>query len=268
VPGDPKSLPVRDLRTRLRALWKSSVFNPYYLDKVTLWAAIEADARELEGIMLDVGCGNRQFEKLFTNVRKYVGIEHPGPAIEYEETLRHSFFRMRGIVDVMADAHALPFHDATFDACLCTEVLEHVPHPPNVAREIARVLRPGGKVLFTVPFVGELHHVPYDFQRFTAFGIRQVLEEAGLEVVHVKARGNFPLVAGIVTSHAIYRLGAREVRAEGSVSLHVWAMPFVFVACAIVQLTARFFGAFSKDEGYCVGYAALARRRVGGDGKP
>ena len=258
----PVAEPPRGLRKRIRALWKHSYFNPHHIERKLLWQSIAAESGSLEGRMLDVGCGDRPYAPLFRHVERYVGLEHPGAVMNVESELRRSFERVRGLIDAFGDANEIPFADASFDSCLSTEVLEHVTDPVSVAREIRRVLRPGGRLLLTVPFAGELHQIPYDFRRFTIFGIRRVLEEAGFEVERVRPRGNFPLVAGLVTSHTIYRLGAREIRPDGSVSLFWWSIPVVFPAVAAVQLLASLFGGFSKDAGYCVGYAVVARRPV------
>ena len=71
---------------------------------------------------------------------------------------------------------------ASFDFVLCTEVLEHVSEPRRVCAELHRVLRPGGQILVTVPFVGELHEEPHDYHRFTSHGIEATLADAGFEV--------------------------------------------------------------------------------------
>lgn len=261
---EPRPAPSpKSLRQRLRALWKHTVLNPYYLEHRLLRDGIAAEAGALSGRLLDVGCGDRPYAPLIPGAARYVGIEHPGAVMNVEPALRASFARVRELVDAFADAQEIPFADASFDSVLCTEVLEHVADPAAVAREIRRVLRPGGRALLTVPFLAELHQVPYDFRRFTIFGIRRLLEEAGLEVERVRARGNFPLVAGVVTSHAIYRLGARELRPDGSVSLAWWSAPFVCAAVALVQSCAASVGRFSRDESYCVGYVVIARRPPG-----
>ncbi len=252
--------PPRNLRNRLRTLWKRSLFSPYYIDRLMLYDGIAPRAARLRGRMLDVGCGDRPYERMFTGVTHYVGIEHPGPAVNVEEELRTSFARAVGIVDIWGDAATLPFPDATFDSCFCAEVLEHVPDPDEVVREVHRVLRPGGIALFTVPFAGELHATPFDFRRYTSFGIRRLLEDAGLEVDEVAPRGNFPMVAGMTLTHAINRLGSREIRRDGSVSLHPLALPVVGVLSAIVQAVTLLVSRFSRDDGYCVGYAVVARR--------
>ena len=81
----------------------------------------------------------------------------------------------------------LPFSDNSFSGVLCTQVLEHVPHPGELLDENARVLIPGGRGVISLPFVWEEHEVPYDFFRFTRFGIVELLSRSGLEVEHLQA---------------------------------------------------------------------------------
>lgn len=75
-------------------------------------------------------------------------------------------------VDVMADAHRLPFSADTIDAVFCVSTLEHVHRPPEVIKEICRVLKPGGIVYVNAPFVFPFHADPDDFHRFSQNGLR------------------------------------------------------------------------------------------------
>jgi SAM-dependent methyltransferase len=84
-------------------------------------------------------------------------------------------------VDVVADAHLLPFTDATFTRVECDAVLEHVKHPHIIAAEIERVLVVGGYAHFVVPFCHPFHEYPRDYQRFTPDGLRVLL--SGFEIV-------------------------------------------------------------------------------------
>lgn len=88
--------------------------------------------------------------------------------------------------DVVADLHDLPLDDESFDFVLCTEVLEHVSEPERVVAEFSRVLRPGGRLLLTTPFVIELHEEPFDFFRYTPHALRLLVERAGLKVERVE----------------------------------------------------------------------------------
>lgn len=75
-------------------------------------------------------------------------------------------------VQLIADAHAIPFADATFDAVLVQAVLEHVLEPQRVVEEIHRVLRPDGLVYAETPFLQNVHEGAWDFTRFTESGHR------------------------------------------------------------------------------------------------
>ena len=121
--------------------------------------------------VLDAGAGEAPYRPLFSHCA-YRTQDWPG-----------SVHKGGRSADVVADLHDLPIPDASFDFVLCTEVLEHVADPDRCAAELRRILRPGGGVLVTVPFVGELHEEPYDFRRFTSLGIEAMLREAGFTEV-------------------------------------------------------------------------------------
>jgi len=134
------------------------------------------------GRLLDAGCGNKPYEPWYGPlVSRSVGIDATG---ERADAI--------GLLD------ALPFDDMTFDTVLCTEVLEHVRDIERAVQEIRRVLVPGGHALVTVPFLYPVHEAPYDYTRFTHYGLRNLLERHGLEVLSVEAKGG----AGIFVAHS------------------------------------------------------------------
>lgn len=98
-------------------------------------------------------------------------------------------------MDKIYDGQTLPFGDGEFDSVLCTEVLEHCLNPQQVMREMARVLRPGGHALITVPMVIHHHEEPWDFQRFTRYGMEQLAAQAQLKVLWIQSRGGIYTVA-------------------------------------------------------------------------
>jgi SAM-dependent methyltransferase len=83
----------------------------------------------------------------------------------------------------------LPFRDGEFDTITLSGVLEHIPEPERLCREIARVLSPGGKLLMNVPFYYWLHETPHDYYRYTEFALRRVMERSGMRVVEIQAVG-------------------------------------------------------------------------------
>lgn len=113
--------------------------------------------------------------------------------------------------DVVADAVRLPVRDAAMDWVVCVEVLQYATSPPAAAREIARVLVPGGGVLIAVPF---LHRAdsPADRHRFTETGVRELLEGGGLVVVDVVAQGLFFLALANQVRQAVTAVRRRPLR--------------------------------------------------------
>lgn len=92
-------------------------------------------------------------------------------------------------LDVVADAARIPVADQRADLIVCKQVLEHVPEPIALLKEAARVLKPGGTLLLSTNQQWPQHQQPYDFFRFTSFGLRYCLEQAGLETVELRSMG-------------------------------------------------------------------------------
>lgn len=66
-------------------------------------------------------------------------------------------------IDIVSDICSIPVDDSTFDAAICTDVLEHVPNAWGACRELHRIVKPGGKILITVPTQCDTHQSPYFF---------------------------------------------------------------------------------------------------------
>lgn len=97
-------------------------------------------------------------------------------------------------VDVVADAHNLPFKKDSFDNIIMTNLLEHVQEPQKVVNETYRVLRPNGLAIVFTPFMYPIHGDPNDYWRFTDEGLRYLLKD--FEIVKAIKIGGFFSVLG------------------------------------------------------------------------
>jgi glycosyltransferase involved in cell wall biosynthesis/SAM-dependent methyltransferase len=89
--------------------------------------------------------------------------------------------------DVLADAHRLPFADGAFDAVIVMNAFEHYREPKCVAKELFRVLRPGGKLLVRTAFLQPLHEKPWHFYNCTRYGLEEWFKDFKTEELHVSS---------------------------------------------------------------------------------
>ena len=157
--------------------WWGIFINPFYFAREGLCKAMTELAPQLSGQLLDVGCGTKPYRSLFS-VDSYIGLDIDSEAA-----------RQRGIADYLYDGTKFPFSEGAFNAVLCNEVLEHVFNPDEFLAEIKRVLKPGGKLLLTVPFVWDEHEQPFDFARYSTFGLIALLERQGFRIIQHRKLG-------------------------------------------------------------------------------
>ncbi len=145
-------------------------------DRILLAKQVERLAKELSGTLLDVGSGDgRRYDGLAPAVTKRIRLE----------------IDAKFAPDIVGSAEQIPLPDAAVDSVICTQVLEHLPHPAKAVAEMFRVLRPLGRALLTVPQWNELHEEPHDYFRYTCFGLRTLCQEAGFRVIKIEERGNY-----------------------------------------------------------------------------
>jgi SAM-dependent methyltransferase len=260
--ADKGLVPVRSAwKKRANAWRKRSPFNPYWIELRWLRRVTEGLAPHAHGKLLDVGVGEKPYGDLFEpHVTQYVGLEYPPVADNLHPEIWGMLERIRGVVDVFGDGQRMPFASASFDTALALEVLEHVRDPEACLTEIARVLRPGGALLLTVPFVAPLHQWPFDYLRFTPRGVEALLERHGFSVESLAARGNFASATGATLAHWLLRtFGSRGRQHDGSVTLSRWRAPLVLPVIAAVQLFFALCEKLSTDDASCLGYALVAK---------
>lgn len=156
-----------------------TIVAPNFLIRRGLLRAVKKYAPALSGKMMDFGCGAKPYRSLFS-VSEYIGVDYDGEG--------HSHHNEN--IDVFYDGRTIPFAQDTFDAIFSTEVFEHIFNIDDILKELHRVLKPGGKMLITCPFVICEHEVPNDSARYTSFGLKYLLQQNGFKIIAFEKIGN------------------------------------------------------------------------------
>lgn len=122
-----------------------------------------------EALVLDAGAGDAPYKSLFQHAR-------------YESADFEKVDKKYATSTYVCDLRSIPVEDGRFDFIVFNQVIEHLPDPRAVLAELYRVLKRGGRMICTGPLFYEEHEQPYDFYRYTQFGLRHLFGEAGFRV--------------------------------------------------------------------------------------
>jgi len=221
----------------MSARQRSSFRKPWHVDYLhmhDLVRDITASSSYAHGRLLDVGCGNRPYEPLLRGVGEYIGID-----VNYQT----------GGPRVSGLAYALPFTASSFDTVFSTQTLEHVEEPHLAVAEMARVLRPGGYLILTAPQTWRLHEKPYDFFRYTRFGLQYLMEHNQLRIIHLLPQGGAWATVGQIVNNTVLQLVPRRLP--------------VYAAYMIFLISNMLFGLLDRvwvDSDETINYLVIAQK--------
>jgi len=163
---------------QFRPSWWGILINPFYIARKGLYEHIRSLGGSIIGDVLDVGCGQKPYQNMF-NSSEYIGLELDTPDN-----------RRNKKADIFYDGVRFPFPDDRFDGVVINQVFEHIFNPGEFLGEVRRVLKTGGSLLLTVPFVWDEHEQPHDFARYSSFGLRSILEQHGFVILEQRKSVN------------------------------------------------------------------------------
>lgn len=148
--------------------------NPFWLSRKALSACIRRNSKFLTGKTLDFGCGTQPYRSIVSNI-DYIAIEYDTPNN-----------RKNKIADIYYDGNSIPLPDSSIDSIMSTQVLEHVPNPQKIVDEFYRILKPNGYIVLSAPLIWPEHETPYDFFRYTSYGIRNIFKSSGFKIIKIE----------------------------------------------------------------------------------
>lgn len=145
-----------------------------------LYDDLRNELLSLTGRVLDVGCGVKPYRPWAAEADEYVGIDvTPGSEVDV----------------VIQPNGRWPLESESFDAVICTQVLEHVAALELTVDEITRVLKPGGRVVVTIPFTYNEHGSPHDYRRLSPHGLRTLFAK-DFEIISLRTEGGIGSTIG------------------------------------------------------------------------
>ena len=155
--------------------------------KAVNWLVYDIGDRWLEkhtdlyrGLIYDLGCGEAPYKHWFLQFGdRYVGVDWSD-----------SFHNIKA--DIVANLNEpLPIEDSVADTVLSFSVIEHLSEPQLMLNEAYRILKPGGALILQVPWQWWVHEAPYDFFRYTPYGLTLMLKRAGFTEIEVQPQAGF-----------------------------------------------------------------------------
>lgn len=220
----------------------------WYLDRLMADRAMGVPAGS---VVLDAGAGHCPYRPHFAHTR-------------YETADFCQVDKKYGQIDYVCKLDAIPVGAARYDYVLCTQVLEHLPDPAAVLREFHRILKPGGLLYLTAPLYYEEHEKPYDFYRYTQFGLQHLLCTAGYQVEAIDwLEGYYGTLA-----HQFGKAGRWLSRHPADYGGGVIGLAAAAVSTLLkppLSLLGRWFERLDvrhkfTAKGHCINYALVARR--------
>ncbi|MFV9644262.1 MAG: class I SAM-dependent methyltransferase [Desulfobacterales bacterium] len=203
--------------------------------------------------ILDAGAGTQQYRK-FCKHLDYVSQDFG----EYDGQGDSAGLQMGefdyGKLDIVSDITSIPEPDASFDAIMCIEVLEHLPDPVQTIKEFSRLIKPKGHLIVTAPFCSLTHFAPYHFSTgFNRYWYEEHLTVNGFKIIEIAPNGNF------------FEFVAQEIDRIGSISKRYSKGKPTLLERLSVFIMLRMLLRFSKSDNgssdlLCFGYHVYAKK--------
>ncbi len=206
---------------------------------------LENNYHNFNGTVYDLGCGERPYEKnILKFADKYIGVDWG-----------MTFHSLQA--DIVSDLNeALPIESEVADTVTSFQVIEHLCEPQTMLNEAYRILKKDGKIVLTVPFQWWVHEAPYDYFRYTLYGLKYMFEKAGFVDIEIVPNTGF-------FSMWILKMNYFSTRFIGGPRVLRWSIKAVLIPIWFIsQMLAPYLDKLdSKPELETGGYTVVAGKR-------
>ncbi|MEO8590671.1 MAG: class I SAM-dependent methyltransferase [Flavobacteriales bacterium] len=169
-----------DQRTGRFTANRAAIFGgSYYIADLQTAVYVPLIQEHITGHVLDCGCGPVPYHML------YAPRTTASTCIDWSQNPD-----VLNLLDQVVDINGpLPFPDNSFDSVLCSDVIAHIKRPWELIKELTRVLKPGGRLVITTPFIYWMAEYPHEYYHPTRFALEDISSSVGLEVIHMESYG-------------------------------------------------------------------------------
>jgi len=237
-------------------MWVSSKLRrSFNSSRYRLWQEIAgfAESIPIGALVLDAGAGEAPYKSLFKHA-KYESADFE----KVDKTYASSTY--------VCDLQKIPVENCRYDFIIFNQVMEHLPEPLLVLTELYRVLKPGGKLFYTGPLFYEEHEQPFDYYRYTQFGLRYMLSSTGFAIDRIDwLEGYFGTVGYQLNGMSLYLPNNPRDLGSGFIGYSLTPimslLKIAFAVCAIffhnLETRAKFI-----SRGYPKNYVAIVTKEL------
>ncbi|MBW8015821.1 MAG: class I SAM-dependent methyltransferase [Planctomycetes bacterium] len=202
-----------------------------------------------KGKLVDIGCGTKPYENIFRPyVDSYFGVDYKSSA--------ESNYGDQTNADLYVDCTETGIDKESYDTLLSTQVMEHIYDTDKYVKECHRLLKKGGKGIFTIPMSWRCHAEPYDYHRFTKYSLEKIFTSNGFDVIELtEIEGAFAssiqhLVVFLTNRHGFKNIIYRAVRKVTHIAL------FSVLNFLGLKLDSLF-----RDDKFCLNYLLVVQKK-------
>jgi len=219
-----------------------------YLNWRWLKKSMQKSLKYLQGSCVDIGSGNSPYKNMVLSVvNKYI-------AIDKSEINKH-MFKYSKEEFLNGDVKNLPLEDSSIDCVIFTQVLEHIDEPFKALDEIKRVLKKDGILILSVPFIYQAHAVPYDYFRFSEYGLKKIMNDYEFEILEFHYQGYFGTTIISIINGFVW-----EVASKNKTIRNLLLLPFLLLFFSFNNLFGMILDII-KNKNYTPNFWIIVRKK-------
>jgi len=177
--------------------------NINYLNNRQLKKSMLNSIRYIKGKCVDIGSGTSPYKRyIIDNVSEYIAID--------KSHIHKHMFQTSKEKHIDADIKDLPFNDSSIDSIILTQVLEHIDNPFEALSEVKRVIKRDGIIILSVPFIYHAHATPYDYFRFSEYGLKNICKDHDFEILEFEYQGYLGTTLFSILNGFIWQLSTKS----------------------------------------------------------